>query len=188
MNPKTKYLILDFDGVLNSYPMRQSIYEGDERFSFVFENQHLVTLVDDSSIPRVEDNTLFVSLDMMTVQICPSRLDLVNEIVNETGANVVVSSTWRIFFSFDKVRLTDLLRDRGAKFDVVDCTPGIPLRWNGGRGSEIENWKRITPGEKKIVVLDDLPVSIHGVAAVKTNDYVGLTKKNVRHAIRMLNQ
>ncbi len=76
----------------------------------------------------------------------------------EAGAQIVVTSTWRL--SFDRPALHELLRAKGlATTPVLDCTPLIPHK--RGRGQEIQRWLDSAPPLDGVVILDDEPDMLH---------------------------
>lgn len=70
--------------------------------------------------------------------ICPFRVSLLNDIIEKTGAKVVISSTWRHQHGAEGMQ--NLLNQLGFKGDVIGITP------HGGkisvRGCEILEWIR----------------------------------------------
>lgn len=134
-----------------------------------------------------------------------------NRIIKETGAKVVISSTWR-----DKAYLGMILAMAGFEGDIVGKTPII----KGGRGAQIQafmDYATIDPAScknpKKIikikqelleflyydplkhilkiedfVILDDDSDMAHLMSKlVLVDNMVGLTLKDARKAIRILN-
>ena len=89
-------------------------------------------------------------------QIDPATVVRLNKITNTTGAQIVVSSTWRYAFINDAqglYRLQDLMLQRGIDADIIGMTPdlaslqgGIFLA-NGTRGTEIQAWIDDNPGD-----------------------------------------
>lgn len=98
---------------------------------------------------------------------CPFSVDLLNHLTTETGAKIVVSSSWRKGRTVEQ--LQKLLKDNGITGEVIDKTPY--LRFTGvddytysvPRGCEIKAWLEINKGilgEKigsfnNYVILDD---------------------------------
>jgi len=109
---------------------------------------------------------------------------LLNEIVKETGAKVVITSTWRIGQSIDTLQKT--LNDLDFVGNIVGKTV---MLWS--RGEEIDDYlyqQNLTSQEDvKYIVIDDLWVSGHEYKQLKTKTKYGLTKWHVDLAIMMLN-
>ncbi len=74
------------------------------------------------------------------------KIKLLKKVVNETGAKVVLSSSWRY------TRNAQYLRELLASFEIyTDVTPLI----QGKRGLEIKQWLADNPGVEDYVILDD---------------------------------
>ena len=132
----------------------------------------------------------------------PLIMNLVN-LIEETGAKVVLSSTWRLgWLEMDsgldtkEVKHFKALRDKLANYGIEFLsrtpimTPNNDMR---ERGKEIKSWLEHWGGEtiESFVILDDLDYPylqpyIHNV--VHTEFSNGLTAQNVREAIIILNQ
>lgn len=97
-----RLLFLDFDGVLNS------------RAYFASEAYRAAT----RGLTDAE-----VMLNHHVLHLDPSRLALLNRLVDESGARVVISSSWRLRYSLDEVNA--LLAARGATFRACDMTPRV---------------------------------------------------------------
>lgn len=122
-----------------------------------------------------------------------------NRLVRETGAEVVVSSTWRIGPWFEDPPMTPkklekIIRENGGvECNVVDFTPEIPSkkmfelmpRWR-----EIEKYlHKHNMTDSTFVVLDDRPDAWRGPDPrfIQTDEKVGLTAEDVDRAIGILN-
>jgi len=65
------------------------------------------------------------------------RVGWLNELCKETGAKVVISSTWRLGRTISEIK--DIFEEAGATFEIVGVTPN--LRGDGClRGNEIYQW------------------------------------------------
>jgi hypothetical protein len=146
-----RVLFLDFDGVLNS-----------ERFYEACRNDAAMRLAAGS-----------LGIDAAAVQH-------LNHIVERTGAQLVISSSWRRQRSLPQLRAA--LGDRGLVGVVRDVTP---LSSGLGRGGEIHAWLQANP-VAGFVVLDDLPPS-SGLDDwwLRTDPHVGLTKGDRKRAIEL---
>lgn len=132
-------IFLDVDGVLNSHDWWYRRKEQGE------EQRELVGLYD---------------LDPLACQ----RLQRVCE---DTGAALVISSTWRLYHDLDDLR--DLFRQRGLTAEVIGRTPDLRHHerafeepWNQfGRGLEVQWWlQNYLPSDEamcnaRFVCLDD---------------------------------
>ena len=97
-----------------------------------------------------------------------------NEIIERTGAKVVISSSWRIEHSLE--RIVEILGAHGFAGEVVGMTPVL----SGSRGREISAWLSENRGVKSYVVLDDA-TDMDGVARrhLRTTMEVGLLDEHI---------
>ncbi len=111
----------------------------------------------------------------------PIAVAALNRIVQATGAEIVVTSTWREEYSPEELR--ELL----TRWDVTGAVVGqTPLA--GTRGEEIQAWLEAHAVER-FVILDDQsdmrPLQAH---LVKTEAEPGLTQREAEMAIAHLNR
>lgn len=72
-------------------------------------------------------------------ELCPKSVANLNVLITETGAKVVISSTWRLGRTVAEIQA--LLEGVGFTGEVIDCTPN--LRGEGClRGNEILKWTK----------------------------------------------
>lgn len=151
-----KVIFLDIDGVLN----HQKHYEW------------LMTTNEPTPMQRTYPYTEFN----------PESCKLLKEVIDETDAQIVVSSSWRLD---GLAKINKLLRFFGLP-NAIDITPCL----NTARGIEIDAWLAAHPEVDKYVILDDdedmnteqMPFFI------KTNPYDdGLNAKCKDKAIKILN-
>lgn len=118
--------------------------------------------------------------------------DNLREIIDATGAKIVISSTWRM--SGLKVMQT-MWEMRDLPGEVIDITPCLRV----GRGEEIAEWLRENPVSSYCILDDDsdmLPEQMGNFVKCSNNqdheDCVdigyGLTKKCAEKAIAILNK
>ena len=116
-----------------------------------------------------------------------THLKLLEELINKTGAKIVLSSSWRMGFgcSFSLSNtLISRLKEHGLS--ILDITPE---RKDGNRGLEIKEWLNKNPA-KNILVLDDEEFDIENIFPnnfVKTNNEIGLQEEDVKKGIKILN-
>lgn len=116
------------------------------------------------------------------------RVALLNEIVRRTGADVVISSTWKHRGALEMQRLLNLT---GFMGEVVSVTPTLPGTPGPVRGHEIAFWLYQRATEvTSFVMLDDgeHTSGIPWIASrlVKTESAVGLTPAHVEAAVEIL--
>jgi len=121
----------------------------------------------------------------------PICIELLQELVNRSGAFIVVSSSWRIGNTFRAMRA---MFDGFDLFDkVIGMTPVQVGDWK--RGLEIDEWLKnpmLASGEleldlKGFVILDDdSDMKPHMDKLVQSEWDGGLTKELVEEAIKVL--
>jgi len=111
-------------------------------------------------------------------------LDALNKILQETGAKIVISSTWRKYDSHC-ARIRSMFSKYGFPDNIIISS--TPRHADGIRGKEILQWLKENPVDK-YVVLDDESFDIKDYTdrLVKTDMHKGLTEKDADAAIRML--
>lgn len=138
---------------------------------------------------------IFLDLDGVLVPLLPNfhksrpaialleAVDNLNDLVTDTGASVVISSSWRIANSL--LKLNQVLKKWGCRFEAVDKTPS--LKNSPGRGVEVWHWLCLNQHES-FVVLDDESEDMGPVLEnlVKIDGKVGLTALDVEMARNLL--
>lgn len=117
-------------------------------------------------------------------EILNDKLKLLSELVSKTGADVVLSSSWRYGWNQPKLnqpgtriyRLKQLLKNNGI---VIKDTIGLDLT----KSMQIKNYLN-TNMISSYVVLDDEPIDI--VNLVQTNGDIGLTQLDCQKAFQFL--
>lgn len=151
-NEEDLYVFLDFDGVLNSHDWYARRPE----------------------LPEVHTRDEFSCW-----QIDPEAVKRVNVLCERTGAQVVISSTWRGNMS-RCLRVLMGLRT----FEIVGHTPHLDTR----RGHEIQKWMDENDVKAhQIVILDDDSDMEHLLPRlVKTPYSTGFTDEHVEQAVKLL--
>lgn len=132
-------------------------------------------------------------------EINPEKVKLLKEIVDRTGAEIILSSSWRILNSSESQEEHDLysyLLETLRKFGlfITDCTPYV----NQNRPQEIKIWMQnnAQKSDTRFVSLDDdYPKEEYdkygiGDCLIKTSFYApngGLNIEHVKKAIEILN-
>ncbi len=124
--------------------------------------------------------------------IDPGRLPLLRTIVEQTGAELVFSSSWREHWSSNEAErdkhgeeIDRLFRKHGMM--LSDKTPVL-----GERADEIKAWLEAHPEVGAFVILDDIlfgwgELSEH-LVRTDANIGRGLEDRHVKEAIRILNR
>lgn len=169
-----KIIFLDFDGVLNS----------EEWFKQNQENIRKKSL-----------------LHREAAELSPDMIRRVLKIIDETGANIVIASSWRILHPL--LEINDIFRIMGfpkMADHIIDRTPfesevlkfGVPTDTGVWRGHEIEFWikdfqRKNGPLESFVIIGNDsemLPE--HAPNFVHTNWEFGITDVDRDKAIKIL--
>jgi hypothetical protein len=117
--------------------------------------------------------------------IDPEPVKLLNQILDQTGAKVVISSTWRFANTWQE--LQEILEVRGFTGEVIGQTPkmGGEERW-----MKIRAWlgEAPEPVESFVILDDERDMGDLQGRLVNTNVQHGLKKKHVKAAVRLLNE
>ncbi len=133
-----------------------------------------------------------VILNARSFHVCSGReaiadpicIAALNRITGTTGAEIVVSSSWRL--GTPLIELRRLLKEWGAQADVIGRTPFT--EYSRTRGSEIAEWMRDCPRDvEAFVILDDDDDMGHLKDRLVLTDFnEGLTDSHADQAIQML--
>jgi len=113
-----------------------------------------------------------------------------NRITDETGAFIVVSSTWRMA---GLMQIKEILKSWGVKAEVLGLAPDLTRRRGAiytatERGDEIQEWldTSIYPVESFVILDDDSDMKHLLNRLVRTKFEVGLTEQDATRAISFL--
>lgn len=124
------------------------------------------------------------------------KIKLLKELVDKTGAKIVLSSTWRLERFPDcrdtaprSYKLYHKLVRKLKEYDlqIFSHTPILPKRY---RGREIEQWINDWQGEliESFIILDDNDdMNPYMDRLVQTSWFTGLTQEDVDEAVQKLN-
>lgn len=125
------------------------------------------------------------------------KIKLLKELAGATGAKIVLTSSWRKgWFDFDNGITSEdntdfcMLREKLLEYGL-EIMSRTPITNRGHRGSEIDMWLNAWKGEniESIVILDDhADMHPYSQFLVRTFFEDGLTRKDVKRAIKILNQ
>jgi hypothetical protein len=133
----------------------------------------------------------------------PNCVAALNRLCDETGAKIVVTSSWRRLAGFvDPLEyVREVLRLWGVRAEVIDVTPMLerelmvttddgnraPLALPERRGHEIQAWLDGNPGVARFVILDDEDDMDHlRPRLVRTDIEDGLQMRHVEKAVCLL--
>lgn len=109
-------------------------------------------------------------------------MQVLNEIVAQSGADVVVSSTWR--YGKTASELQEMLEAEGFSGRVVDTTPtGTP---GSSRGEEISAWLAEHDVSRYVIIDDHVDVGDLRSHLVQTQPAQGLQSTDARRVIAIL--
>lgn len=153
-----KIIFLDFDGVMDT-----AYYDHILNKKGLFGNDIFGTVFD------------------------PNCIQNLKKIIDSTGADIVVSSSWKYFMTYKD--FLDMWEYRGLPGFVTDVTPTPTIRRN--RGDEIDAWLNECKVECCYVIIDDFDGSNfneHQIPRLLTvNPFVGLDEEAAERAIYLLN-
>lgn len=163
-----KYIFLDIDGVFNS-----SDYGRSE--AYLMETAGM----SDAEIMLIAHHT----------HLDPLAIGIFNDLVKRSGAEVVLSSTWRGKYSPEE--MTKMLKDRGGDFEIKTATPILfgKMSERIPRGKEIAAYlKGLSEQPEAFVIIDDHDDMLHlKPFLIKTSMKTGFTKEDVERALKILN-
>jgi histidinol phosphatase-like enzyme len=127
----------------------------------------------------------------------PDAIRRLNSLVAATGAEVVVSSSWRIW-NVTKYPMERLLQSVGFKYEILGTTPVMNCdehRDDGfecsdaHRGYEIDTWlTRNNAHDRSFVIIDDdSDMAPHGDRLVQTSMSTGLKMEHFCKALAVIN-
>ena len=152
----------------------------------------LIYLNIDGVMNVIEDDLSFFPTHTAKIRaLCPSstHIKYLNEIIAETDAQVVITSTWRR--SISALYLNMLFSLCGFTGIILDITPVL----HGQRDIEIashrECYNRLHPKDRieNYVVIDDVKINITYIDNfIKINPEKGLQSQDAKKAIQLLNE
>jgi len=145
-------LFLDFDGVLN-------------------------TVDHNPVLPPPPFRPEPMSLDWLAYQLNPVLCNRVTRIAEQSGAALVLSTTWRNRFPLP--RLATLMGSLGMPMPA-GSTPLLP---GGSREMEIKHWLQQASPMRWCVLDDD---ELHIDHLVQTNDHISVSDEDVERCLQIL--
>lgn len=115
------------------------------------------------------------------------KMELLKNIINETNAKIVLSTSWREIWGID-LEISKKLKEYFDSYniDIFDVTPCI----NYNRVDEINFWIK-QHKIRSFVILDDITgpwYNLESNVIVTNIDFQGLTEEHVKKAINILNK
>ena len=168
-----KLLFLDIDGVLNPTHYMNALYKMWK-----------------ASFNEIKSHDKYGQL------FFPQNVEALKHIIDNTGAKLVISSTWRMAGMSEMI---ELWKYRNLPGEIIGITPNevevVDLKLaeyydNVCRGLEIKTWMKLHDYKGKYIIIDDTPDMLEEQMGVFvcTNGFVGLTMKDAETAIDILNK
>lgn len=125
--------------------------------------------------------------DKFGVVFDPDCIKNLKYIIDNTGADIVVSSSWKDFMSYKEI--LEMWKYRNLPGFVTDVTPIPSHRRN--RGDEIDAWLDECNVECQYVIIDDLDAdnfNEHQISRLLiVNPFNGLDEETAKRAVELLN-
>lgn len=123
------------------------------------------------------------------------KVEMIKQIVDATGAKIVLSSTWRFGWEEDDTCCQlylefDALRKKFKEFGM-EFISKTPIDSRGYRGNEIKEWLQNWKGENIesfIILDDDNDMKPFGSRLIQTSWMKGIQEKHIKKAIKMLGE
>ncbi len=165
-------VFLDIDGVLARLTQRRS-YAIRNSDPFTPEEQTLLNELSGEGDLRGEMLYRVRTLD-------PELVLRLNDLLERSGASVVISSSWRILFPLRDLQI--LLRYRGFVGEILGVTP----IQGSVRGAEIQAWLSSHEVDHFVILDDDTDMAHLMNHLVRTDPSNGLTLENVEASLLLL--
>lgn len=170
-------LFLDFDGVLNHNKLFSMIEHSEPTPLELEQADELVSLYN-HDYPRH-----MIVHDLRSVD--PECVKHLNEIIEKSDAEVVVSSSWRFIHTIPA--LQKILEFQGLKGEIIDITPIDVRGKNVLRGDEIQAWLHLNLEYDQFCILDDDTDMCHlSDHLIRTDRAVGLTAEDAQRALSII--
>jgi DNA-binding LacI/PurR family transcriptional regulator len=149
----------------------------------------LVTAQHLMRIPREQIERELPGVRWSFQPFAPEAVEALNWLTDQTGATIVISSTWRLGRSLPELR--QILKHQGVTGLIIDCTPRLlePNGWKQQeRGHEIQHWLDHTHHDiHNFVIIDDDEDMAHLLPhLMKTSNDVGFTMDQARKVLERL--
>ena len=122
--------------------------------------------------------------DPIMRQFDPEAIQCLNRILEETDAQIVISSIWRLHWSLDPLRHHFRRQGVSNPGRIIDETPKV---WSRHRGREIELWLKDHECDQFVIIDDGSNLEPFMDHLVKTEFDNGMTTTEAEEVIRRFN-
>lgn len=151
-----------------------------------------IIFLDVDGVLNSEEDYLSASseeLSRMSCEVFNRPLKLLKQIIDKTGAEVVISSSWRMTLFRGTAVLYNKLINKLDEFDIkpIGVTPLLPEE-NKQRGDEICAWLKSNCNVTHFIILDDDSdmCEFTKTNLIQTTYEYGLREEHVEKAIKIL--
>ena len=135
-----------------------------------------MTITENNPIIFLDFDGVIINYDYKFTKVSEKCLKNLHQLVKETNAKIVISSTWRLCKS--RKELSQMI-----KLPILDITPELK---DCIRGNEIDKWLAKNPVKRYIIIDDDDDMGIHKDRLIQTQSMIGLTEQDVLRALELL--
>lgn len=167
-----KVIFLDIDGVLNT--------EVFQRAFFGILGRLNIERPEAKKIAKAELR------DEYGIMFDPMAVDMLEWIIKDTGAKIVISSTWRMS---GLTIMQEMWKHRNLPGEIIDITPNHMRRTGSTlqRGKEIQEWLDANPVESYVIIDDDADMEPEQLPFFVQTDYqYGLTPNDANKCVAIL--
>lgn len=168
-----KIIFLDIDGVLNSTRTHLAFSNPNELKSF----SSPLTM---STLPEYGEPVY----EQIIFQLDPISIILLKKVVEDTGAKIVISSTWRIGSAIEHFHKMFDCYGWNTRDIIIDFTP----QFGRIRGDEIRNWLNENNKITRYVIIDDQEDFYPDQKSqlIQTNPHIGFSHITYNQCIEKL--
>ena len=176
-----RFIFLDIDGVLN----------GDREYSALRKALRQEGLIPYKGFVR-DLKPEHAKKEHLLALLAPDMVNLLNRLIEATGAKIILSSTWRSpenNWGFDA---EPILREAGLQGEIIGKTPRKMSM--DSRGAEIAlKIQEMGLAENQYIILDDDPdtrdarkLTGHKNRWIRTSEAEGLTERHLQQALELM--
>ncbi len=136
---------------------------------------------------------IFLDIDgviNLDIDWCKASINVLNEIIELSGAKIVISSDWKYYHTIDEIR--NIFKNQNVVGEIIGITENLEYRntmtLEKDRATEINAYLDKNKPEN-YVVIDDLDLSdvlIDATRFVQTHFYIGLKEKGLKEKCLMI--